>query len=299
MAGSVAGEDGGEGGGAGSLVLWGDRGVRRVVFDGRRATGIELDDGSVASAGLVVVCCGALHTPWLVRRSGIVAPAVGRSIEDHPSFTFTVELDPDARQPSDVPVEPISAVLRWHSIPGLAADAIPDTIPDTMALIMDHVGLGTTGRRFGAVIVALTDVASRGRVGEAPAFRPGWLDAADDGRRLVAAVRHVAGLLADGCFDPVVAGVHLDDRGTPLDALEAMSDSDVEGWLRRHPGPVSHIAGGCPPGGPDPVVEAGGALIGYDGLSIIDASVLPRLPSGNPQVAVMAVAERLSAELLK
>jgi choline dehydrogenase len=49
--------------------------------------------------------------------------------------------------------------------------------------------------------------------------------------------------------------------------------------------------------GPAAVVDPSLRVIGVDGLSIADASVIPVIPTGNTQAAVIAVAER-AADLL-
>jgi choline dehydrogenase-like flavoprotein len=272
---------------------------------GRRATGVELDDGSDLAAGLVVLSAGALNTPALLASSGI---ALGRprqgggqshgevAIEDHPSFTFTVGLREGASQPVE-PVVPISGLLRWSSS---GWDAVGC---DLMALVMDNVGVGEAGRRHGAVIVVLTGARSTGRLSTGASrteFDPGWLDRPGDRERFRTGVRHVGELLGSEALAPVADGVFLDDRGTPLAALAAMSDLDLDRWLRRHPGPVSHAAASTRLGAgstPGALLTGDGGVAGVDRLHVVDASVLPHLPSANPHLPVVAVAERLAAGL--
>ena len=45
--------------------------VDRVVFEGTRATGVELDGGEVVRAGEVILCGGAINTPQLLQLSGV------------------------------------------------------------------------------------------------------------------------------------------------------------------------------------------------------------------------------------
>ena len=49
---------------------------------------------------------------------------------------------------------------------------------------------------------------------------------------------------------------------------------------------------------PDAVVDARGAVHGLAGLHVMDAAVIPRLPSANTHLAVIALAERLAAAFL-
>jgi choline dehydrogenase-like flavoprotein len=260
--------------------------VERLIVDGTRVTGVELADGTRLGAELVVVAAGALRSPRLLARSGLLDPARPRPVQDHPSVVFTVALRSRFRNdPGERP--PISAVLRLDS--------------DATALVMDHVGPGSDGRRHGAVIVQLNDAASRGWLpldGSEPVrFGPGWLTAASDRARFRAAVRHLTRLLAGPEIRAVASRVLLDDQGTELAQLARWSDDELDRWLLAHPGPVSHVAGTCPMG-PDPasgaVVDTTGAVHGHRGVHVVDASVLPLLPAANLQVPVMAVAERLA-----
>ena len=43
------------------------------------------------------------------------------------------------------------------------------------------------------------------------------------------------------------------------------------------------------------VVDATGRVLGLQGLSVIDASIIPRLPSANTHLCVIALAERLAS----
>jgi choline dehydrogenase len=59
-----------------------------------------------------------------------------------------------------------------------------------------------------------------------------------------------------------------------------------------------HPVGSCRMGrddDPDAVVDAGGRVRGVEGLWLMDASVMARVPSANTHLAVIALAERLVA----
>ncbi|MDH3679982.1 MAG: GMC family oxidoreductase, partial [Acidimicrobiia bacterium] len=277
------------------LVVRSGVAVRRVVTERGRATGVEVEDGTVVGAGRVVLAAGAINTPALLRRSGLGGSGAGRSVKDHPSFVFTVGLRAGFRQLVGESVAAISAVLRWRS-----PDRPPGGSADLAALVMDHVGLDADGRRYGAVVAVLTDPDSTGNLPhEGAPFTPGWLSTVSDRRRFRAGVRAVARLLDHPELGAAIDGVYVDDMGTPVDRLLAAGDVELDRWLLDHPGPVSHVAATCPLGsGPDAVVGLDGTMPGAQGLSVVDASVLPHLPSANPQLPVMAVAERLTARLL-
>ena len=272
-------------------TLAGHSGARVLTRNGS-VSGVELDDGTKLRSGRVVLSAGALHSPWLLARSGLVPSAPLFEVEDHPSFVFTVSLRPAARQDPRRSQPAVSQILRWSS----GADT---SNCDLMALVMDHVGVGSQGREYGAVIITLTDVDARGRLdcgsAQAPRFRPGWLEAAHDRRRLRAGVRHMAGLLDTSAVGAVAAGVAVDDQGTPLSSVASMSDDQLDAWMVSHPGPVAHAAATCPLGGS--IVDEQGRFRGVTGLYVIDGSVLPHLPNANPMLPIMIVGDALAGEL--
>jgi choline dehydrogenase-like flavoprotein len=61
-------------------------------------------------------------------------------------------------------------------------------------------------------------------------------------------------------------------------------------------GDVFHAAGTCRMGDPtddDAVVDTRGRVIGYDGLRVADASIMPSLPRANPMLTCVLIGERL------
>ncbi len=76
--------------------VWADALVQRVDFAGGRATGVRghfLDQETgeprvpfEVSAKMVIVACGALHSPLLLQRSGLTNRNLGRHMTLHPSF---------------------------------------------------------------------------------------------------------------------------------------------------------------------------------------------------------------------
>lgn len=77
--------------------------VERIDFAANRATGVRgrfLDGVTgeprvpfVVRAKVVVVACGSLHTPVLLRRSGMDTHAIGRHLTLHPSFRVSALFD--------------------------------------------------------------------------------------------------------------------------------------------------------------------------------------------------------------
>src|SRR5207244_9592992 len=54
-----------------NLTVQADSQVADLAFEGARATGVRLLDGTVVEAGWVVLCAGTYGTPSILMRSGI------------------------------------------------------------------------------------------------------------------------------------------------------------------------------------------------------------------------------------
>jgi choline dehydrogenase-like flavoprotein len=130
----------------------------------------------------------------------------------------------------------------------------------------------TDDRATGGITVALMQARSRGRV-----------DVRDD--------------RPDVCFDQLAderdrsaleAGLRLIER------LELAAELPLVDDL----GDVFHASGTCRMGeasDPDAVVDSFGRVIGYQGLRVADAAILPVLPAANPMLTCVLVGEHLAA----
>ena len=106
---------------------------------------------------------------------------------------------------------------------------------------------------------------------------------------LIAIVRHPA-------VDSVSEGVVALDR--PLAELDC--DEAIDEWLLATVNDYVHAVGTCRMGHPDDaaaVVDTDCRVIGYRGLRVCDASVMPDLPNANTHLTTVAIAERLAAKL--
>jgi choline dehydrogenase-like flavoprotein len=253
-----------------------ERAVGRVRVDRGRAVGVELADGSSVDGDRVVMCAGAIRTPWLLLRSGIRTPGLGEHIQDHPAVTLTL-------RPS-------------RKVPGTFRDGAP-----TISVAADHgehllmaIEALPHGPRWAALVVSLTAPRSEGRVsiGEdgAPVVDLGQLARPEDRRRLAIGIGRALDLLGSGPFAGVVAEAFVDAEGTPVSHLTEDRDR-IEPWLVAHPGGHYHAAGSCRDG----VSCDEGVLRGADGIFVADASALPGVPRLDPYLAVVTQAERFVA----
>jgi choline dehydrogenase-like flavoprotein len=109
-------------------------------------------------------------------------------------------------------------------------------------------------------------------------------------RRMIEVVRHPA---VTSVTSNVVA---LD---TPLADLD--DAAAVDAWLSANVTDYVHAAGTCrmgTPGDPAAVVDPECRVIGYERLTVCDASVMPDVPKANTHLTTVAIAERV-ADLLQ
>jgi len=81
----------------------------------------------------------------------------------------------------------------------------------------------------------------------------------------------------------------------------ASSDGDISALARATHQTVYHVSGTCRMGAPDDplaVLDPELRVRGVPGLRVADASVFPTIPSVNPVITVMLVAER-AADLIR
>jgi len=257
--------------------------VESLVIDHGIARGVRLVDGSVIESEAVAVCCGAVHSPWLLQRSAVDNPMVGRGVQDHASAPLTIALT----EPAPTDSLAVDAVARFSSGRSTA---------DLQLLPIDHLGTAAPG--FGLLSVALMDVHSRGTsVAGDLDFR--MLSDERDIEALTIGLSALRRLLETPALRRVVAGVFIDDVGTPLDALGEDPDS-VMAWLRNRTGDYVHVSGGCAMGRRgESVVDTFGRSWDVGNLWVIDASVMPRLPRANTHLPTCMVAERMSRPLVE
>ncbi len=257
--------------------------VDRVVVDRRRAVGVALADGRELAADRVVLAAGAIHTPAILLRSGIDTPGVGEGLLDHPSAPITLVLrDPTAT--GDGPGRLAVGALLQRGV--------------HQVLPMNHLGSGPGEAGLGLLMVALMrPLGAGGRVTVSsldPQVQPdvefALLDDPRDLAALRAGVRLLLGLLDHDGFEAVVERAVIDAHGT---STEALADDDaIDRWLRSAGGDYVHASSTCRMGS---VVDGTGAVVGYEALSICDASVFPGIPDVNTHLPTTMLAERLAA----
>ncbi len=278
----------------------GDILVDRVLFDGRRAVGVRTATGEEISAGEVIVCAGAIHSPAILLRSGVGVDdglPVGANLKDHTAAPgFELSLAPGGRMRSaDAPM--FNSVLRYTS--GLA-----DAGPNDMQMIwFGAVGPADDGLAGGRLIGAAMRVFSHGEVRLAssdplvdPVVEFRMLSDARDRIRLHDCVRRMIDVVNHPAVEAITDGVLA--LSTPVADLG--SDDAIDAWLTTNVNDYVHAVGTCrmgTPGDRAAVVDTECRVIGYEQLRVCDASVMPDLPRANTHLPTVAVAERLVTKM--
>lgn len=308
-----------------------------LVFDGdRKVAGVQYrqhDQDRVARSGRTVLCLGAINTPHLLMLSGI-GPAdhlqalgirpradlpVGRGLQDHlgtlscwsrsapGAFHRSLRLDrlagnmvraivarsgPAAELPAAiVGFARTRSELRQPDIQII----IPTSAPDADAWFP---GIKPAYRDGYAIRAQLVGQRSRGEVrlrsansGDRPRIIYNSLSAPEDIVALRAGTR-LAWAIGNS---PALAGYR---AAQTLPADQPESDEDVDAFIRSTAIQLYHPAATCRMGsGPDAVLLPDLSVRGIGGLSVVDASAMPRLASGNPNLVIMMMAAKAATIL--
>jgi 5-(hydroxymethyl)furfural/furfural oxidase len=270
--------------------------VDRVLFDGRRATGVRTATGEAIAAGEVFVSAGAIHSPAILLRSGVGLSdglRVGAGLKDHaatPGFEIALNQAGRMRSPN-APV--FTSMLRYTS-------GLDEAGPNDMQIVW-FGAVGPTddtlegGRLMGAVMRVFSHGEVRLRSDDPLVYTVVEFRMLSDNRdrtRLRDCVRR----MIDVARHPAVASIS--DRvlalTTPIDELD--SDDTIDAWLTATVNDYVHAVGTCrmgTPGDPAAVVDTNCRVIGYEQLRVCDASVMPDLPKANTHLTTVAIAERL------
>jgi choline dehydrogenase-like flavoprotein len=119
-----------------------------------------------------------------------------------------------------------------------------------------------------------------------PLVDPAFFSDAQDMRRMVGGMRRAREILAQ----PALAG--LGGREMPASA-GAQDDAGIADFIRGHADTIYHPVGSCRmgPGAMD-VVDAQLRVHGIEGLRVVDASIMPRIVSGNTNAPTVMIAEK-------
>ncbi|MBR0872919.1 GMC family oxidoreductase N-terminal domain-containing protein [Bradyrhizobium tropiciagri] len=288
-----------------NLAIMSEAEVDRVIFDGRRATGVRLVSGDTIAAGRVILSAGAYGSPAILMRSGIgpashleelgipvvVDAPVGERLKEHPFYYNVYALKPEVRS-----MTPVAGAIIWTRSSEAAADELDLHISATH--IFDPAQSPTGGAIVLACSVTLPKSAGSIRLASRdpramPLIRFNFFKEKSDLRRMMEAVNLSRRIGTSAPFSDMIASEIAPGRGIVDDAaLEKAVIASVDGY--------SHPTSSVPMGGhgdPGAVVDGTGAVRGVDGLNVVDASIMPDIISAPTNVTTIMIAEAISRKL--
>ena len=308
--------------------------VTRVVVERGRAVGIAYrvdgdEEEEMPTGREVILCSGAIGSPHLLQLSGIgpreplehagveivhELPGVGANLLDHLANGLLVRTQGVETLAS---AESLRNLASWalrgrgpltSNVAEAAAfvrtrrDAsTPDLELIFLPVLFEEEGLKQPTEDGVTVGVVLLQPRSVGTVSlrspdplDPPAIDPRYLTdpSGQDVRTLIHGLRLARRVLAQ---QPLASFV--DEELLP--GAGARSDDDLLAHLRARSQTLYHPVGTCRMGtDPLAVVDPTLRVRGIDGLRVVDASVIPRLPSGHTNWPTVMVAER-AADLVR
>lgn len=267
--------------------------VAKGDFEAEGGERIPLD----IRADAVVLACGAVQTPALLRRSGI-RHNVGNTLRFHPMVKIVAEFDHDIHQPGDV--DPVHQIREFEPALGMGCSvAPPPLLGMSLAARRDHwTIIGERSRRMGMYYVqsaggvatvrtlpGFSDPLVRIR------FTPEELAVLGQGLSRLADVMFAAGAVR---IYPCISGYS--DLSSPDDIRKMPASlQPADGAMTS-----AHVFSSCPMGEKKErtATDSFGKVHDTTGLYIADASLFCTPTVANPQGTVMAVAHRNAIEAL-
>ena len=313
--------------------------VERLVVEDKRAVAIRYRrDGASVEAraeGEIILAAGAIGTPHLLELSGIGRPdilarigapvvhallGVGENLQDHLqlrtifkiSGARTLNMDyrslvrrgligldyvfrrrgPMTMAPSQLGIfaktspDYATANVEWHVQP-LSLDRFGEPLHTFPAITLSVCNLRPMSR--GSVHAASADPSA------APEIKPNYLSEEEDRRVAVDAIKLTRRIAAA----PALAPYKPEEL---LPGAAKASDDDLAKAAGEIGTTIFHPVGTAKMGtedDPAAVVDAQLNVRGLSGLRIADASVMPRITSGNTNSPVLMIAEKAAAMILK
>lgn len=284
--------------------------VRRITFEGTRATGVEITHREttrqIAARAEVVLSLGAINTPKVLMQSGVGdepelarfgipvvqhLPGVGRNFHDHLALDCVWEF----RQPPTLNNKG-EAAIYWQSTSGLGgpdlfatAAAFPHSTPENAA----RFGLpDSSWILFGA----LAHPASRGQLrltGADPAdairIEANTLSEPADMKTATACVEFLREIGNSAALRPFVKREVMPGN---------LNRSGLEDYIRNAATTYWHEVGTAKMGRDAmSVVSSDLKVYGIENLRVADGSILPRITTGNTMAPCVVIGERASASI--
>ena len=284
-----------------NLKISGNVLIDRVLFDGHRAIGVVTVSGAELPAGEVILAGGSYGSPAILLRSGVGPAAdlaelgisvvadlpVGQHLHDQPFYYNAYALKTDA-----LDMRPAVGAFLW----GQSSEARDDQLDIHVAVThLMPPEYSPTGGAI-ALSVAVVKPDSRGTLTlrsrdprEQPEIDCNFLAEDRDARRMLEGVKLTRKL---GRNPALAQFIELE-----IIPGDAVGDDQLADAIASNLASYGHPAATAPMGGPqDPwaVVNSDGAVKGIDGLRVVDASIMPVVPSVALNATTIMIAERIA-----
>lgn len=312
-----------------NLTVMTESHASRVLFEHNRAVGVEYVQGKkilkAYAACEIILCGGAVASPQLLMLSGIgesshlrehgIKPlldskGVGQNLQDH----VAVSVQQACSQPVGLynymqPFKGLRAMARYLF---LRSGPLAKVGTEALAFIKSEASVDLPELQYHFVTMLYQDngrklldqhgfhayqnIMRPTSIGEirlrsndpfvAPRLDPNFLATEHDRRIMREGVRLARELFAQSAFDAF--------RGAELaPGAGVRSDADIDAFVRAKGEAYYHTVGTCKMGVDElAVVDPHLRVHGIDGLRVVDASVMPRIISGNPNMTVIMIAEK-------
>ncbi|MHC5149178.1 choline dehydrogenase [Stenotrophomonas rhizophila] len=305
----------------------------RILFAGKRAVGVRYLAGSSAepidatARREVLLCAGAIASPQILQRSGVGAPAllaalgvplvhdlpgVGENLQDH----LEVYMQYACKKPVS-----LYPALQWWNQPAIGAEWLfagtgigasnqfeaggfirtreefdwPNIQYHFLPVAINYNGTNAVKEHGFQAHVGSMRTPSRGHVHaksldprEHPSILFNYQSTDQDWQEFRDAIRITREIIAQPALDEY--------RGREISpSAECQSDAELDAFVRAHAETAYHPSCSCAMGTDAmSVVDGQGRVHGMESLRVVDASIMPRIITGNLNATTIMIAEKIA-----